>query len=332
MDSTEHSLPTAVAGDPGRAQRFREMADAHTHALYRLALYFTHYRADAEDLVQDTFLRAWRSFDTFQLGTNARAWLATILRNVHLERHRREKRRGVELVDVADIDEWYLYTRVRDADEFQQTDDPAVAFFSTLTSDQVASALQALRPECLEVLALADLEGFSYREISGIVGIPEGTVMSRLYRARHQLQQALWDYCVRTGQCRAPAAAPPRAPQPPACREACRQIYGYLDKTLDAAALPVIDQHLQLCHHCCNRFEFHRRLAATIREARGTAEVPHQFRAGLRAIVARFSRLLRDGAPGAALPTLPYRFTVGTLASCAAYTTSIIGALCGGSG
>jgi RNA polymerase sigma-70 factor (ECF subfamily) len=259
------------------------MADAHIHGLYRIALHLTHHRADAEDLVQDTLFRAWRSFDTFRPGTNARAWLATILRHAHFDRHRRDHHREMEVADVEDVDEWYLYRRVHDTDEFRETGDPAAAFFAALTSDQVTAALQALGPQFREVFVLADLERFSYPEISEILGIPEGTVMSRLSRARHRLQRALWDYCVRTGQCRAPAAAPLTVPPLEAdCREACRQIYGYLDKTLDAAALAAIDQHLQRCHRCCTRFEFHRRLAATIREAQGTTEVPHRFQATLR--------------------------------------------------
>jgi len=289
MGGERHGPSAVVDGDAGAAQRFRDLVEAHTQSLYRLACHLTHRRAEAEDLVQETFFRAWRSFHTFQPGSNARAWLTTILRNAHFERYRREKGRGVQTVDVEDVDEWYLYTRVHDADEFRQAGDPAAAFFSALTSDQVASALKALPPQFREVFALADLEGFSYREISEIVGIPEGTVMSRLHRARHQLQKALWDYCVRTGQCRAPASVPERPPVSWDCHEACRQIYQYLDRTFDAAALAAIDRHLQTCHRCCTRFEFQRRLAATIREIRGTAEVPNRVRAQLRAVVRRFS-------------------------------------------
>jgi len=288
MAGEGHGPSAVVEGDPGGAQRFRDLVEAHTQSLYRLASHFTHSRVEAEDLVQETFVRAWGSFHTFQPGTNARAWLTTILRNVNIEHYRHEKRRGLETADVEDIDEWYLFTRVHDADQFRQAGDPAAAFFSALTSDQVAASLKALPPQFREVFALAGLEGFSYREISEIVGIPEGTVMSRLHRARHQLQRALWDYCVRTGQCRVPAAAPKLPPQPWECHEACRQIYGYLDRTLDAAALAAIDRHLQVCHHCCTRFQFQRRLAATVREIQGTAEVPNRFRAQIRAVVRGF--------------------------------------------
>jgi len=299
MNSEGHGPSAVVEDDSGRAQRFQEMADAQIHTLYRIALHLTHNRADAEDLVQDTLFRAWRSFDTFRPGTNARAWLATILRNAHFDRHRRDHHQEMEVADVEDVDEWYLYKRVHDADEFRETDDPAATFFSGLTGDQIVTALKALGPQFREVFVLADLERFSYGEIGEILGIPEGTVMSRLYRARHRLQRALWDYCVRTGKCRAPVAAPPTSPLEAECREACRQIYGYLDHTLDAAALAAIDQHLQRCHRCCTRFEFQKRLAATIREAQGTAEVPHRFQTGLRAIVTRFSRI-PDKASGAA--------------------------------
>ncbi len=288
MTGERHGAPAAAEDGPGRARRFQDLVEAHTPLLYRVALRLARSRMEAEDLVQETFVRAWRRFETFDPGSNARAWLTTILRHAHFERLRRDKHWRLATADVEDIDESYLYARVHDADEFRQAGDPAAAFFAALTSDQVSAALKALRPQFRAVFALADLEGFSYRDISKILRIPEGTVMSRLYRARHQLQRALWDYCVRTGQCRAPAAVPERPTVPWECREACRQIYQYLDKTLDAAALAAIDRHLQDCHRCCTRVEFQRRLADTVREILGAVEVPERFRAELRAVVERF--------------------------------------------
>jgi RNA polymerase sigma-70 factor (ECF subfamily) len=264
------------------------MVDAHINTLYRLALHFTRAREDAEDLVQDTLMKAWRSFDTFRPGTNIRTWLSTILRHAYFDRYRRGKREP-ETTDIEAIDEFYLYGHVHAAEEFRrEAGDPQAAFFSALTSGQVAAALETLRPQYREVFVLADLEGFSYREISEIVGSPVGTVMSRLSRARHQLQRALWDYCVRTGQCRAPAVASDQPPLSPDCREACRQIYGYLDKTLDEAALSAVDQHLGHCRKCCDRLEFQRRLTAMIRDVLGTAVVPDRFQAQLHVVVARF--------------------------------------------
>ncbi len=288
MAGTPHPSTLVGEDDPARAQRFQEMATAQMDALYRLALHFARNRTDAEDLVQDTFFRAWRGFHTFQPGTNPRAWLTTILRHAYFDRHRRRKREP-EISDIEDINEFTLYEHVSAAPEFQrEAGDPAAAFFSALTGDQVASALEALGPHYREVFVLADLEGFSYREISEIVGIPEGTVMSRLHRARRLLQKALWDYCLSTGQCRAPAAAPASPVLSPDCSEACRRIYGYLGRALDPAALAQVDDHLRSCRQCCDRVEFQRRLSATIREAQGSTEVPERFRAQVRAIVERF--------------------------------------------
>jgi RNA polymerase sigma-70 factor (ECF subfamily) len=280
--------PVATERDPDQARSFQEMVAAHSRSLYRFALHLARDPAAAEDLVQQAFLNAWRSFHTFRPGSNARTWLLRILRNEYFDQHRRAKHHRPPIVDIEDIDEWYLHARVHDAEFEQETRDPEAAFFSTLTSDVVASALADLRPQFREVFALADLEELSYREISEILGIPEGTVMSRLHRARLQLQKALWDYCVRTGQCRAQAAAPEQSPVSPDCHEACRQIYRYLDRTLDAAALVAIDRHMQVCHRCCTRVEFQRRLGAVVQESLGTAEIPDRFRAQLRAVVARF--------------------------------------------
>jgi RNA polymerase sigma-70 factor (ECF subfamily) len=286
MAGTPHPSTLVGEGDPARA-RFQEMVTAEMDTLYRLALHFTRNRTDAEDLVQDTFVRAWRSFHTFQPGTNPRAWLATILRHAYFDRYRRGKQEPA-LVDVEDIDEFNLYGHVSAAPEFRrEAGDPATAFFAALPSDQVASTLHALRPHYREVFVLADLAGFSYREISEIVGIPEGTVMSRLHRARQGLQKALWDYCLSTGQCRAPAAVPAPSASPD-CSEACRQIYGCLDRALDPAALAQVDDHLRSCRQCCDRLEFQRRLTVTIENALGTAEVPDRLRAQVRSVVTRF--------------------------------------------
>ncbi len=290
MDSETHLQSPAAQRDPDRARRFQEVVDPHLNTLYRTARRFARNRGDAEDLVQETLFKAWRSFDTFRPGTNPRAWLSRILRNAHYDGYRGQRRMAevAEGVHVEDVEDMYLYTRVQNAEEFRQAGDPAAAFFSALTSDQVEAALRALRPQYREVFVLADLEGFSYREISEIVGIPEGTVMSRLSRARHQLQKALWEYCLSTGQCRAPAPSSPPTPPSADCRAACRQIYAHLGNALDAAAVAAIDQHLQRCRPCCDRFEFQRRLTATIRDVRGTPELPDRLQAQLRTIVARF--------------------------------------------
>jgi RNA polymerase sigma-70 factor, ECF subfamily len=190
MTGTSHPSTLVGEGDPARA-RFHEMVTAETDTLYRLALHFTRNRADAEDLVQDTFFRAWRSFHTLQPGTNPRAWLATILRHAYFDRYRRRQREP-ETADVKEIDEFYLYGHMSAALEFQrEAGDPATAFFAALPSDQVASTVHALQPHYREAFILADLAGFSYREISEIRRPPR--------RDRHE----------------PPAPRPPRAPEGP---------------------------------------------------------------------------------------------------------------------
>lgn len=282
------SLPSRDPDLEDHGQRFRLLVEPHTKSLYRAALHFTNNAADAEDLVQETLMRAWRGFNGFRSGTNARAWLLTILRNVYLEQYRRRKRRGLETVEVPDLDEWSLFARVQGATFSAETDDPETAFFAGLTSDHVAAAMASLPPKFREVFVLADLEGCSYREMSEILGIPLGTVMSRLFRARQQLQRGLWEYCVRTGQCRAPTPAALAPSLPTECADACRQIYLYLDRAVNTAVLDAIDNHLARCRQCCDRFQFQQRLTATVREALQVAEIPPSFLETLHKIVARF--------------------------------------------
>jgi RNA polymerase sigma-70 factor (ECF subfamily) len=296
-DKLQHA-PTAPEADPDRVARFRALVDAHTQALYQLALHFAGNGADAEDLVQETFLRAWHGFGNLRPGGHPRAWLFTILRHLYFERYRRERRQP-STIDVGDVDEWYLYTRVHNADAQQETADPEAAFFATLSDEHVAAAVAALPPEFREIFVLVDFEGFSYREVSEITGVPVGTVMSRLYRARHRLQRELWDYCVRTRQCRAGRPAPAQ-PQTPECREACREIYRYLDGALDPAALAAIDRHLDRCRPCCDRFAFQRRLAAAARRSQHATKVPERLRTRLETIAARFEVRRGDGAAGEA--------------------------------
>lgn len=161
------------------------MALVHLDALYHTALRLTRNRAEAEDCVQETCLRAFRGFRRFNPGTNIRAWLFTILRNVFLNRIRRE-RHEVRPDDATLESERQSATLAAPAG-----DSPEEEFYQTVLHGDVERALHTLPLAFREAVILADLEGLSYREIADIVGCPIGTVMSRLSRGRRLLREML---------------------------------------------------------------------------------------------------------------------------------------------
>ena len=187
-------------------ERFQALAEEHLDSLFRAALRLTRNRTRAEDLLQETFLRAWRSFHTFKPGTNARAWLYKILMNAYIDGYRKATREP-DIVDQEDVDEFYLYTKVQESDDFRRAGDPEEVLLSRLMDADVKGALDSLPDVFREVVVLADIEGFSYKEIAELLGIPIGTVMSRLHRGRRQLQVKLWEYAKRAHYVR--AAKPP---------------------------------------------------------------------------------------------------------------------------
>ncbi len=170
-----------------RSREFEEVALVHLDALYRSALRLTHNRSEAEDLVQETCLRAFRGFHRFNPGTNCRAWLFTILRNAFLNRIR-QAGRDVLAGESADL-ESTTFPGV--AETLPARGHPDEEFFQTVLHGDVDRALKALPLPFREVVILADLEGLAYKEIAQVVGCPIGTVMSRLSRGRGLLRQAL---------------------------------------------------------------------------------------------------------------------------------------------
>ena len=199
------------APSPARADRaeFERIVEQYLSGLFGAALRLTRNRTNAEDLLQETFLRAWRSFHTFRPGTNARAWLYRILMNAYIDLYRKASREP-EVVDQDDVDEFYLYSKVQESDEYKQAGNPEEAFLQTLMDADVKAALESLPERFRAVVLLADIEGFSYKEIAEILDIPIGTVMSRLHRARRQLQVALWEYARRARYIGTDDARPPR--------------------------------------------------------------------------------------------------------------------------
>ena len=145
---------------------------------------------DAEDLVQETYLKAYRSFASFTEGTNLRAWLYRILTNTYINSYRAAQRRP-ETTDVEDVEDLYLYKRLAGSggsEPGRSAEDEALDRF---TDEDVKSALETLPDSFRMAVLLADVEGFSYKEISEITDVPIGTVMSRIHRGRRALQKAL---------------------------------------------------------------------------------------------------------------------------------------------
>ena len=171
------------AGQSLESSLFEEMVTAHLDSLYRTALRLTGRAQDAEDLVQETYLRAWRSLHTYRPGTNPKAWLFRILHNAHIDRFRASTR-AVQTVDELEGQD----------PAFVVHETPESEVLAGVMDAEVRQALMALPEVFRTCLILADLEGFSYQEIADILGIPRGTVMSRLFRGRRAMRRALAEY------------------------------------------------------------------------------------------------------------------------------------------
>jgi RNA polymerase sigma-70 factor (ECF subfamily) len=176
-----------------RRQRFEQQMLPHLDALYRTAYSMTKNAGDAEDLVQDTYLRAYQFFDQFQGGTNARAWLFRILTNLYINTYRRRTREP-ERVSYDELEDFFLYNRLNDTNAPHTGDSPEARVVQQVEVEAIREAIARLPDEYREAVILADLNEFSYQEISDILQIPIGTVRSRLSRGRRLVQKALWAF------------------------------------------------------------------------------------------------------------------------------------------
>ena len=170
---------------------FEAVAMPYLDALYNTAYRMTRNSQDAEDLVQETYLKAYKYYDKFEEGTNLKAWLFKILKNTFINSYRK-KQQAPPKADFADIEESFE-TIVRD-DSGQQARTPEEELLEKVLDEDVQHAIEELPHDYRMVVLLADLEGFSYKEIADILEIPVGTVMSRLYRGRRLLEEALLKY------------------------------------------------------------------------------------------------------------------------------------------
>jgi RNA polymerase sigma-70 factor (ECF subfamily) len=178
--------------------RFAELAMEHMSSLYTAALRMTRNPAEAEDLVQETYLKAYRSFGTFQEGTNLKAWLYKILTNTFINAYRAKKRRP-EQTELDEVEDLYLYRRLGGLEAVAAGRSAEEEVLDSFTDTEVKEALESLPEQFRMAVLMADVEGFSYKEIAEILEIPIGTVMSRLHRGRKALQKALFNFGMERG-------------------------------------------------------------------------------------------------------------------------------------
>jgi len=175
---------------------FVEDTEALMPALYSHAMRLTRNPADAEDLVQETYLKAFRGYESFKPGTNLRAWMFRILTNSQINRYRAKQRRPEE-TELDDVGDMYLYRKLASPGQLgRSAEDELMDLFSEA---EVVAALDSLSENYRAAVLLADVEGFAYKEIAEMLDIPIGTVMSRLHRGRKALQRELYDFAVARG-------------------------------------------------------------------------------------------------------------------------------------
>ena len=177
---------------------FADQAMEFMPALYTAALRMTRNAAEAEDLVQETYLKAYRAFGSFEQGTNLKAWLYKILTNTFIDAYRSRRRRP-EQTEIEDVEDLYLYRRLGGLEGATAGRSAEEEVLDHFTDSDVKEALESLPETFRMAVLLADVEGFSYREIADIMEIPIGTVMSRLHRGRRALQKALLEFGMERG-------------------------------------------------------------------------------------------------------------------------------------
>lgn len=193
---------------PAMADRatFSEQAMPHMSALYAAAMRLTRNAADAEDLVQETYLRAYRGFEGFRDGTNLKAWLYKILSNTFINTYRTKQRRPTE-VELDEVPDWSLYPRMGGLEAVELGRTPEAEVLDAIPDAEVKAALESLPDQFRLAVILCDIEEFSYKEIADILDVPIGTVMSRIHRGRKLLQQRLAEYASERGLVPTPVTA-----------------------------------------------------------------------------------------------------------------------------
>lgn len=198
-------LPQAFASTPATRQlesapraSFEDLFASVITTAFGVALRYTRNQADAEDMVQEAALLAYRAFDSFESGTNFRAWFLKILTNCYFSKRRREKSRPVTS-DLDDTPDLYIYARSGEAGFPTQGPDPAATLLDKLGTERIVKAINLLPEEYRVVCTLYFLEDLSYEDIASVLKCPVGTVRSRLHRGRKMLQKSLWQVAVEDG-------------------------------------------------------------------------------------------------------------------------------------
>ncbi len=185
-------MATYSVGD--KQKEFQGEAIPHMDFLYNYALRMTYNAADAEDLVQETFMKAYRFWDSYEKGTNIRAWLFRIMKNAYINRYRKEKKEP-ETVEYDDVQNYYNNVR----DSSVESGDVQHTLFGKLLDDQVAKAVADLPDDFRTIVILCDIEELTYEEVAEFVDCPIGTVRSRLHRGRKLLRARLLEYAKKRG-------------------------------------------------------------------------------------------------------------------------------------
>ena len=192
MGEASETVARQLAGESRDRVRFEEEALALADQVYRVARRLVGSREEAEDLMQETYARAFRSWRSFTPGTNLRAWLLRILTNINIDRGRREQR--TPETQPLEEGDYFLYNRLEAAGRDSEPDEERVV--ERLSQDDVVSALSAVPHDFRDVVVLVDIGDFSYRDAAQILDVPVGTVMSRLHRGRRILKRELADAVV----------------------------------------------------------------------------------------------------------------------------------------
>jgi RNA polymerase sigma-70 factor (ECF subfamily) len=182
----------------GAREDFTTDAMQYAPQLFATALRMTRNRSDAEDLVQETFLKGWRAFDSYQQGTNLRAWLFRIMTNTFINKYNSQQRKPQE-TELDEVEELFLFRRMGAFDQSKLNQSAEDQMLELFTDDEVKNAIEEL-PETFRMpVLLSDVEGFSYKEIAEMLDVPIGTVMSRLHRGRKAMQKMLYEYAKERG-------------------------------------------------------------------------------------------------------------------------------------
>ncbi len=201
-DHTGEAMKSAEAYEHEQGWDFEKAAMPYVDSLYNTAYRMTRNSEDAEDLVQETYLKAYKYYDKFEEGTNFKAWLFKIMKNTFINNYRKKKLTPHK-IDFSEIEESYERVIQKNAPDLIK--DPETEIFQDMMDEDVKRALDSLPHDYKMVVLLADIEGFSYKEIAEILDCPVGTVMSRLYRGRKMLERTLLEYARKYGYIRGKA-------------------------------------------------------------------------------------------------------------------------------